>query len=150
MNSAVLYNQDDEPDGGVISFRDMSEFEQIKSRLTKTTNFHCIVAHAKSMHEIFDLIEEIADSDASVLVQGESGTGKEMIANAIQSLSHRKNQPYIKVNCSIFSPQLLASELFGHVKGAFTGANRDHAGYFEQAHGGTVVGAAVVVVRGRG
>jgi PAS domain S-box-containing protein len=138
LNSAILYNQDDEPDGGVISFRDMSEFEQIKSRLTKTTNFHGIVAHAKSMHEIFDLIEEIADSDASVLVQGESGTGKEMIANAIQTLSHRKNEPYIKVNCSIFSPQLLASELFGHVKGAFTGAIRDRKGRFEIADRGTI------------
>lgn len=138
LNSAVLYNQDDEPDGGVISFRDMSEFEHIKSQLTKTTNFHGIVAHSKVMHEIFQLIEEIADSDASVLIQGESGTGKEMIANAIQTLSQRKHEPYIKVNCSIFSPQLLASELFGHVKGAFTGAVRDRKGRFEIADRGTI------------
>jgi len=138
LNSAILYNQDDEPEGGVISFRDMTEFEQIKSKLTKTTNFHGIVAHSKSMHEVFELIEEIADSDASVLIQGESGTGKEMIANAIQNLSPRKNEPFIKVNCSIFSPQLLASELFGHVKGAFTGAIKDRKGRFELADRGTI------------
>ncbi len=138
LNSAILYNQDDEPEGGVISFRDMSEYEEIKSRLTKTTNFHGIVAHSKTMHEIFELIEDVADSDASVLIQGESGTGKEMVANAIQSLSSRKNEPYIKVNCSIFSPQLLTSELFGHVKGAFTGAIKDRKGRFEIADKGTI------------
>ncbi len=138
LNCAVLYNKKNDPDGGVISFRDMSEFEEIKLKLNRSSNFCGIVAHSKSMHEIFQLIEEIADSDASVLIQGESGTGKEMIANAIQALSHRKNGPFVKVNCSIFSPQLLASELFGHVKGAFTGAIKDRKGRFELAHGGTI------------
>jgi len=138
LNCAVLYNQEYEPDGGVISFRDISEFEEIKLKLNKSSNFCGIVAHNKAMHEVFQFIEDIADSDASVLIQGESGTGKEMIANAIQALSHRKSKAFIKVNCSIFSPQLLASELFGHVKGAFPGAIKDRKGRFELADGGAI------------
>lgn len=138
LNSAVLYNTENEPDGGVISFRDMSEFEALALHLTQAQQFKGMVANSKAMHEIFQLVEEIADSDASVLIQGESGTGKEMVANAIQESSQRKNEPYIKVNCSIFSPQLLASELFGHVKGAFTGAIKDRKGRFEIAHKGTI------------
>jgi len=138
LNCAVLYSQVNDPDGGVLSFRDISEYEAIKQELNKSSNFCGIVAHSKTMHEVFQLIEEVADSDASVLVQGESGTGKEMIANAIQALSHRKNKAFIKVNCSIFSPPLLASELFGHVKGAFTGAIKDRKGRFELADGGTI------------
>jgi len=90
------------------------------------------------MQQIFQLIEEISDSGASVLIQGDSGTGKEMIANAIQATSLRKDKPFIKVNCSVFSPQLLASELFGHVKGAFTGAIKERPGRFEVADGGTL------------
>jgi len=138
LNSSVLYNSQKEPIGGVISFRDLSEFEVIKDKLVQESQYYGIIAHSKAMHEIFKLIDEISDSDASVLIQGESGTGKEMIANAIQSTSHRKNQPFIKVNCSIFSPTLLASELFGHVKGAFTGAIRDRRGRFEVADKGTI------------
>ena len=138
LNCAVLYNQQNEPDGGVISFRDISRVEEIKSKLNQSSNFCGIVSHNKAMHEVFQLIEEVADSDASVLIQGESGTGKEMFANAIQALSNRKNNPFVKINCSIFSPQLLASELFGHVKGAFTGAVKDRIGRFELADGGTL------------
>ena len=138
LNCAVLYNQSEDPDGGVISFRDISEYEEIKLKLKKNSTFCGIVAHNNAMHEVFQLIEEIADSDASVLIQGESGTGKEMIANAIQTTSSRKNEAFIKVNCSIFSPQLLASELFGHVKGAFTGAIKDRKGRFDIADNGTI------------
>ena len=138
LNCAVLYNQSDDPDGGVISFRDISEYEEIKLKLKQSSTFCGIVAHNKALHEVFELIEEIADSDASVLIQGESGTGKEMIANAVQAMSSRKNKAFIKVNCSIFSPQLLASELFGHVKGAFTGSINDRKGRFEIADGGTI------------
>lgn len=137
LNSSVLYNGDDEPIGGVISFADLSDCGTMIS-LDKKSQFHGIVAHNKMMHEIFELIEEISDSDASVLIQGESGTGKELIANAIVETSQRKGRPYIKVNCSIFPPQLLASELFGHVKGAFTGAVKDRLGRFELADRGTI------------
>ncbi|OQX88976.1 sigma-54-dependent Fis family transcriptional regulator [candidate division KSB1 bacterium 4484_87] len=138
MNVAILRNSDGEPIGGVISFRDVSDLAILQEKHTRKFQFHGIVGHSKSMHEIFELIEEISDSDASVLIQGESGTGKEMIANAIQATSQRKDRPFVKVNCSVFSPQLLASELFGHVKGAFTGAIRDRKGRFELADGGTI------------
>lgn len=138
LNAAVLRNAEGEPEGGVISFRDLSDLELMKKKLTEYSDFYGIVGHSKAMHEIFRLIEEISDSDATVLIQGDSGTGKEMIANAIQETSLRKEKPFVKVNCSVFSDQLLASELFGHVKGAFTGAIKDRPGRFEVANKGTL------------
>ena len=138
LNSAVLYNSSNEPTGGIISFRDISEFEVIGMDLQKGTQFHGMIGHSKQMKEIFELIEEIADTDAPVFIQGESGTGKELVANAIQMLSERKNNPFIKINCSVFPSNLLASELFGHVKGAFTDAIKDRPGRFEIAEKGTI------------
>lgn len=138
LNSAVLYNDNVEPTGGIITFRDMSELELLKHNLEKETNFHGVIGHSKPMMEIFSLIEEISDSDASIFISGESGTGKEMIANAIYKTSQRNNKPFIKINCSVLPSNLLASELFGHVKGAFTGAIKDRIGRFEMADGGTI------------
>ncbi|MBN2008708.1 sigma 54-interacting transcriptional regulator [candidate division KSB1 bacterium] len=138
LNASVLRNDDGEPIGGVISFRDISEMELIRTKLSRQSKYQNLIGYSKAMREIFELIEEIADTDATVLIQGESGTGKEMVANAIQNINHRKNKPFIKVNCSVFSPQLLASELFGHVKGAFTGAIKDRPGRFEVADKGTL------------
>lgn len=97
-----------------------------------------IIGHDRSMQDIYRMISLAADSDVNVLIQGESGTGKELVADAIHELSDRKNQPLVKVNCAAFSETLLESELFGHVKGAFTGAYKDKTGKFEQAHGGTI------------
>lgn len=138
LNAAILKNSDDKPVGGVISFRDISELERIKQQSDIISNFFGIVGHSKAMQEIFKLIIEISESDATVLILGESGTGKELIANAIQATSTRKNKPYLKVNCSVFPQNLLASELFGHVKGAFTDAVKDRPGRFELADGGTI------------
>jgi len=138
LSAAVLYNENKEPTGGVISFRDISDFDRIKKRLAKDSQFHGIIGHDKQMQEIYTLIMEVADSDAPVFIHGESGTGKEMIANAIQATSNRKDKPFIKINCSVFPDNLLASELFGHVKGAFTDAVKDRIGRFEIADGGTI------------
>jgi len=138
INATVLQDESSEPIGGVISFRDISYLESIKRNLEKSTQYYGIIGYSKKMQEIFQLIEEISESDAAVLILGESGTGKEMIANAIQSNSLRSDKPFVKVNCSVFSPQLLASELFGHTKGAFTGAVKDRLGRFELAHMGTI------------
>ena len=138
LNAAVLHNKDEKPIGGVISFREISELERISHDLSKDGNFHGIIGKSKQMQEIFELIREISDSDAPVFIQGESGTGKEMIANAIQQTSSRKDKIFIKINCAVFPPHLLASELFGHVKGAFTDAVKDRPGRFEIADGGTI------------
>ncbi len=138
LNAAVLYNEFDEPTGGIVSFRDISVFEAIGMDLQKETQFHGIIGHSKQMKEIFELIEEIAETDAPVFIQGESGTGKELVANAIQKLSERVNHPFVKINCSVFPSNLLASELFGHVKGAFTDAIKDRPGRFEIAEKGTI------------
>ncbi len=138
LNSAVLYNEKNEPNGGIITFRDISELATLKKNLRKETQFCGMVGHSKQMREIFELIDEISESDAPVLVYGESGTGKEMIVNAIQAKSNRKDKPFIKINCSVFPENLLASELFGHVKGAFTDAIKDRVGRFELANTGTI------------
>ncbi|MFH1195630.1 MAG: sigma 54-interacting transcriptional regulator [bacterium] len=138
LNSAVLYNENEEPTGGIISFRDISELADLKKNLEKETQFHGIIGQSKAMNEVFELIKEISESDAPVFIHGESGTGKEMIANAIQATSLRSDQPYTKINCSVFPANLLASELFGHVKGAFTDAIKDRPGRFEIADKGTI------------
>ncbi|MFC2135916.1 sigma-54 interaction domain-containing protein [Bacteroidota bacterium] len=138
LNSAVLYNENAEPTGGIITFRDMSELELLKRNLEQETNFHGVIGTSKPMKEIFSLIDEISDSDATVFIHGESGTGKEVIADAIYKTSQRNEKPFIKINCSVLPSNLLASELFGHVKGAFTGAIKDRVGRFEIADGGTI------------
>jgi len=138
LNAALLKDESDNPAGGVITFRDLSILKEIESMLKQDSNFQGIISNSKSMKEIFTLIEQISDSDAPVLITGETGTGKELIANAIQNLSRRKNKKYVKVNCSVIPDNLLASELFGHAKGAFTDAHKERVGRFELADGGTI------------
>ncbi len=138
LNAAVLHNEEEKPIGGVISFREISDIERINQDLSKDSHFYGIIGKSKPMKEIFELIREISYSDAPVFIHGDSGTGKEMIANAIQQTSSRKDKVFIKINCSVFPPHLLASELFGHVKGAFTDAVKDRPGRFEIADGGTI------------
>ena len=97
-----------------------------------------IVGRSPEIVEIAKLIGQVAKSDAAVLIYGESGTGKELIARAIHRNSRRRNKPFLSVNCAALAETLLESELFGHEKGAFTGADRDHAGLFRQAAGGSM------------
>lgn len=138
LNAAILKSDSDKPMGGVISFRDLSEIEAIRKDISSSGNFYGIIGHGKVMQDMFGLIQEIADSDATVLIQGESGTGKELVANAIQATSRRKGKPFVKINCAVFPETLLASELFGHIKGAFTDAIKDRPGRFELANEGTI------------
>ncbi|MGC8491347.1 MAG: sigma 54-interacting transcriptional regulator [Syntrophobacteraceae bacterium] len=114
------------------------EIRELQSRITSPTEFCGIVSRNHKMQAIFQLIENIAPTDVSVLVQGESGTGKELVARAIHYLSPRKEKPLIVIDCAAYPATLLESELFGHEKGAFTGAIRQKAGRFEQADGGAV------------
>jgi two-component system response regulator HydG len=114
------------------------ELRDLQSRVETTAEFSGIVGKDPKMQVIYKLIEDIAPTDATVLIQGESGTGKELVANAIHRQSPRKTKPFVVINCSAYPDTLLESELFGHEKGAFTGAIRQKSGRFEQAHGGTV------------
>ncbi len=114
------------------------EVEMLRHRIDPENNFAGIIGHSRPMQELFRLINLAAGSDASVLVLGESGTGKELAAAAIHHHSCRKEKPFIRVNCGALPESLLESELFGHVKGAFTGAHRDRIGRFEAADGGTI------------
>ncbi len=106
--------------------------------LEKRYSFGNIIGKNSRMQEIYELISDISDTDSTVLIQGESGTGKELIARAIHFNSPRKNKPFVVANCSAYSQNLLESELFGHEKGAFTGAIRRKSGRFELADGGTI------------
>lgn len=138
LNAAVLKDESGIPIGGVITFRDISQLKKMENILDANYVFHNIVSRNKQMKEIFNLIIDIADTDIPILITGETGTGKELIANAIQNVSKRKDKPYLKINCSIIPENLIVSELFGHVKGAFTDARQDRTGRFEYADKGTI------------
>jgi len=114
------------------------EAHQMEQRLETSAEFHGIIGRDPKMQAIFRLAEDIAPTDATVLIQGESGTGKEMVARAVHQLSPRGHKPFVVIDCSAYPATLLESELFGHEKGAFTGATRQKIGRFEQADGGTV------------
>ena len=106
--------------------------------LALSQNFQGILSHSPQMLPVFQIIQSAAKTEATVLVRGESGTGKELVARAIHDLSSRNKQPFLAINCAALSLNLLESELFGHVRGAFSGAIKDHAGLFSQADGGTL------------
>jgi two-component system response regulator AtoC len=116
----------------------MFENQSLKRVLHQETSFSNIIARSPRMLDIFDTIRKIADYKTTVLITGESGSGKELIARAIHFNSPRSNKPFIAINCSAIPETLLESELFGYVKGSFTGANKDKKGLFEEASGGTL------------
>ena len=123
----------------VLSTQDLSkEVEYLRAEISKTYGFENLIGGTKEMQEIFRLINQIAGSDTSVLILGESGTGKELVARAIHFNSLRKNKPFIPINCAAIPDTLIESELFGHERGAFTGASNKRIGKFEQAHSGTL------------
>ena len=113
----------------------MMRLEETK---TSVPSFKGVVARSPAMQRIFRLVELLRDNDSTVLVTGESGTGKELVARALHATSHRSRGPFVAVNCAAIPPELLESELFGHVRGAFTGAVKDRPGRFELADGGTL------------
>jgi len=114
------------------------EVGSLKSRVEAQAGFGEIIGKDPKMQVVYKLIEDVASSDATILIQGESGTGKELVARAIHRLSSRQGNPFVVINCSAYPATLLESELFGHEKGAFTGAMRQKPGRFELADGGTV------------
>ncbi|HZF40657.1 MAG TPA: sigma-54 dependent transcriptional regulator [Blastocatellia bacterium] len=119
--------------------RQVVEIEQLRGRLRERASYYNIIGSSRPMQNIYEIIESIAESDANVMILGESGTGKELIANAIHFKSARSKKPFVKINCSALPKELIESELFGHTKGAFTGATMEKMGLIGQAAGGSLL-----------
>src|SRR5262245_41377871 len=115
------------------------ELNGLRWQLRRLGRFGKLVGSSSVMQDVYNLIARVAPTTATVLIQGESGTGKELVAETLHALSRRKDKPLFAVNCGAVSPNLIESELFGHEKGSFTGADRRHLGYFERAAGGTLM-----------
>ncbi len=138
IQTSPLLNSRSEFSGAVMVIRDNTRLNELERDLKVRRQFHHIVGQNKEMQKIYSLIEDLADVETTVLILGESGTGKELVAEAIHFNGKRSSKPLVRVNCSALSEGLLESELFGHVKGAFTGADRDKTGRFQKAHEGTI------------
>ena len=116
----------------------INENRKLKDEITKRYHYQNIIGKSPAMRDIYKLIERIKDVDATVLISGESGTGKELVARAIHFSGKRSKGPFVAINCGAIPESLIESELFGHEKGSFTGADKSHTGKFEQAQGGTI------------
>lgn len=141
LNTDLLRDAAGNFTGIVEIYRDLSQINELKAKLERQGNIGArglIVTRSKSLEGILDLLPQVANSKATVLIEGESGTGKELIARQIHRLSPRRDQPFVAVNCAALAEGVLESELFGHVKGAFTGAITDRMGRFEMANRGTI------------
>ena len=115
-----------------------AEISDLRSELDRSGRFGDMWGGSPSMKRVYEQVSRVAATAVTVLIQGESGTGKELVAQTIHSLSRRRSRPFLAINCGAISPHLMESEIFGHEKGSFTGANRQHLGFFERAHGGTL------------
>lgn len=144
-NATVLFNEKNKVIGAVETLKDISENIHYKNELASIKRmyeiedgFHGIVGKTHVMQNLYEHLQSVASLDTPVMILGESGTGKEMVAKAIHETGSRADKPFIKVNCAALSENILESELFGHVKGAYTGADQDRTGRFEAAHKGTI------------
>ena len=115
-----------------------AEVDTLNAEWEQTGHFGQLWGRSAPMQRIYDQISRVAGTSVTVLVTGESGTGKEVVASIVHDLSRRRTRPFLAVNCGAISPNLIESEIFGHEKGSFTGAERQHQGFFERAHGGTL------------
>ncbi|MBI4688421.1 MAG: sigma 54-interacting transcriptional regulator [Nitrospirae bacterium] len=136
--TSPLLNTQGIPYGAIMVVRDDTRISNLEIDLKERQQFHNLIGKSEKMQEVYSLIEMLADTHTTVLITGESGTGKELVAEALHYRSNRSSGPLVKVNCSALAENLLESELFGHVRGAFTGAIKDKIGRFEKANGGTI------------
>ena len=139
LNSSPLVDSEGRSMGAVLVFRDITERMGSEKELRGRHRFHNLIGKSQKMQEIYDFLENLANIETTVLITGQSGTGKELVARALHHAGERSDKSFIKVSCSALSESLLESELFGHVKGAFTGAIKDRPGRFEMADGGTIL-----------
>lgn len=137
-STSLLIDKNGEVLGGVETFRDHSVVEALRKELTGGVRVGDMVSNSSAMKNIFNILPQIAESDSSVLIEGETGTGKELMAKAIHNTSHRKDAPFVAINCGALPDTLLESELFGYKKGAFTHAVKDKPGHFALADNGTI------------
>ncbi len=138
VSAAALATDEGTLLGGVEVLRDMSHLERLRRQMEGRYCFEDIISKSPIMHRLFSILTLIADSESTVLITGASGTGKELVAKAIHHRGSRQNKPFIAVNCGAMPENLLESELFGYVRGAFTDARRDKPGRIAQADGGTL------------
>jgi PAS domain S-box-containing protein len=138
MSVVTVNAPNGEETGALVIFRDITEIRYVRRKLEESRGFQGIIGRHPLMLKLYDTIQELSDADVPILVQGGSGTGKELVANALHLLGPRASGPFVPVNCGALPEGVLESELFGHVKGAFTGAIRDKKGRFELAEGGTL------------
>ncbi len=138
VTTAPLFDAEGKHIGAVETFQDITELQNLSSHLNDRFRLSSIIGQSKSMERVYRMIENVSKSNSTVLITGENGTGKELVARAIHLNSHRRSGPFTAINCSGFAETLLESELFGHEKGAFTGAYQSKQGRFEMAQGGTL------------
>lgn len=138
LRTAPLLDADGASLGIALILGDVTEVTTLRQQLSPRHRLGNLVGRDPKMRELFNLVTDVAGSEATVLIQGESGTGKELVARAVHEASGRSDGPFVQVNCSALSENLLESELFGHVKGAYTGAVGDRIGRFQEATGGTI------------
>ncbi|HDQ04197.1 MAG TPA: PAS domain S-box protein [Deltaproteobacteria bacterium] len=139
VNSSPLLDYHGNFTGAVMVIRDITRLNSLERELYERHKFQNIIGRSEKMQEIYGLLEDLANLETTVLITGESGTGKELVARALHFSGHRAFSPFVTVNCSALTESLLESELFGHVRGAFTGAIKDKQGRFDAAHGGTIL-----------
>ena len=138
INAAPLYDSNGSIIGGLETFRDVSQSYWMQEELQNHYGYNTIVGRSDAMCKVYESLDSLMNTDTTVLIQGESGTGKELIARALHFCGPRKEKSFVAINCSALPEGVLETELFGHVKGAFTGAIRSHVGKFELANGGTL------------
>ncbi|HRX16592.1 MAG TPA: sigma 54-interacting transcriptional regulator [Spirochaetota bacterium] len=138
VSTSVIRDNKGDVVAGVEIFRDMSMVENLRKAVLENYTFEDIISKNSQMHALFEIMPDIAESESTVLITGESGTGKELFARALHSRSFRTDKKFVALHAAALPEQLLESELFGYVKGAFTGANRDKPGRIAEAEGGTL------------
>jgi PAS domain S-box-containing protein len=138
INATMIRNNMGDPVGVLASFTDITQLTQLQQQSGNVTGFDNIVGHDSKMQMVFQQIIDVAEYDFPVHIYGETGTGKELVANAVHNESRRGGGPFVPINCGALPEGLIESELFGHVRGAFSGAIRDKKGRFELAHRGTI------------